>query len=107
MEDAAELVRTALATQHQKKHDKRARLAAEAQLAAREDCVPALLSALDCAATRGCSLSSHRAQTLLQLSTLAAPHVDAAGPSFAKLAGAQAAVLAALTTAAPRARRRV
>lgn len=85
------------------KRDRRAATGAERELSSHPGAVDAVLRRLD-SSTRGAGLSSQHAQTLLRLSALVAPRVDAA--SFGRLVGLQAVVLAALTSSAPRSRRR-
>jgi hypothetical protein len=90
-------------------NDKASRCAVEEALKAalkQPGFAAALLAALRAASLRGAG--QQHAQTLLRWSALLAPHLEVTSSAFAKLAGVQSLLLAALTSGtAPRARRRV
>ena len=98
-EATSELVQIALHNSHVncRKH-------AAAQLADRDDCIPAVLHALQ-TALRVPALSPQRAQALLQLSLLQLSPAASTSPHFQRLVTAQANLLAALTTASSRSSR--
>ena len=100
----ATLLRLCLELSRQGKSSERLR-GVEAELASRDDCVPAICKAVE-ASTRGQTPLAQRAQSLLDVSFLAAQRcTDTDSAEFRRLAGAHATLLASFTSPSPRSRR--
>ena len=105
-ESTAALLRLCLEGSRQEKRQDGLVSRAEAEVASRDDFLPAICKAVEASTRGGQALSAQRAQSLLDLSLLAAQRcTDTDSPAFKRLAGAQATLLASLTSPSPRSRR--